>query len=100
MKRLRIVVYGLTVLLILGAAGIAWAQTSPGYDNRWHVFGAGGSAGMSSERYTVHSTLGQGAIGPAASGTTFAGIGYWYGVRPRATYRIYLPFTEHIAAPR
>jgi hypothetical protein len=97
----RYVIAGiLTVLLVLGVAGIAWAQASPGYNNRWHVLGAGGSEGMSSEYHTVHSTLGQGAIGPATSGLTSAGIGYWYGARPRAAYWIYLPVIERFAAAR
>lgn len=100
MKRLCVIVCGLTVLVILSVAGIAWAQTSPGYDNRWHVLGAGSSEGMSSTYHTVHSTLGQCAIGPATSGLSSAGSGYWYGVRPRATYWIYLPVIEHAAAPR
>jgi hypothetical protein len=100
MDRLRVIVCGLIVLVILSVAGIAWAQTSPGYDNRWHVLGAGGSEGMSSEYHTVHSTLGQFAIGPAASGRTSVGSGYWYGIRSSAAYRIYLPIIEHITAAR
>ena len=100
MDRLRVIVCGLIVLVILSVAGIAWAQTSPGYDNRWHVLGAAGSEGMSSEYHTVHSTLGQFAIGPSTSGLTSTGSGYWYGIGPRATYRIYLPIIEHFAAPR
>ena len=99
MKRLRIVVYGLTVLVILSVAGIAWAQTSPGYDSRWHALGAGGSEGMTSGQHTVQSTLGQVAIGPAASGTTSAGIGYWYGIRSGDIYRIYLPLIARVRAP-
>jgi hypothetical protein len=69
----------LVVLACLALAGIALAQVSSNYNNSWHVLGAGGSQSMSSSNYTVHATLGQSVIGPAAGAQYAAGLGYWYG---------------------
>ena len=89
MKRLTLVLV-LAALLLL--AGIAGAQVSPGHDLSWHVVAGGGSA-MASADHQVRSTLGQVAIGPAASpGGHAIGAGYWYGIRREAEgYKIYLP---------
>jgi hypothetical protein len=88
----------LSVALLLAlAGGIALAQTSAHYDLSWHVLSAGGREGMTSGSYTAHGTLGQFAIGPATSGQTSVGSGYWSGVQQAmggpvpGGYEIYLP---------
>ena len=88
----------LSVALLLAlAGGIALAQTSAHYDLSWHVLSAGGREGMTSSSYTAHGTLGQFAIGPATSGQTSVGSGYWSGVLQTVGgpvsggYEIYLP---------
>lgn len=82
---------------VLLAAGVTWAQVSPGYDNSWHVVGAGGSERAASDRYMVYGTVGQFAIGPAAGTAYGVGQGYWYGI-PLSTY-LYLPLIVRPAAP-
>jgi hypothetical protein len=72
------------------------AQTSAHYDLSWHVLSAGGRE-MTSGSHTIHGTLGQFAIGPATSGQTSVGSGYWPGVQQTVGgpvpggYEIYLP---------
>lgn len=95
--RLKLVLL-LSVILLALAGGVLQAQVSENYDLSWHVLTSGGREGMTSGSYTVHGTLGQFAIGPAASRGTSVGSGYWSGVRRAAgvpvstLYRIYLPF--------
>ncbi len=73
------------------------AQTSAHYDLSWHVLSAGRREGMTSGSHTVHGTLGQLAIGPATSGQTSVGSGYWSGVQQAVGgpvpggHEIYLP---------
>ena len=93
------------VLLVLLAglllAGSSQAQTSPGYDLRWHVL-AGGGANMASTAHHVRSTLGQLSIGPGASPGHALGAGYWYGMRSGGLQplgqRVYLPLVRKDAA--
>jgi hypothetical protein len=87
----RVILALLAALLLLGAAGLAWAQVSPSYDLSWHVLSSGGREWAASTQYAVNGTLSQFAIGPA-TGTQFGvGSGYWYGIGgPVPTY-LYLP---------
>jgi hypothetical protein len=86
-----------SILVLLALAGTALAQVSDHYDLSWHVLAPGGREGMASDSYAVHGTLGQFAIGPASSGETAVGSGYWSGLSGAAggpvsiTYPIYLP---------
>ena len=68
------------VLLVLMAAGVAWAQYSANHNLSWNVMGAGGREGMSSGAHVAHGTLGQFAIGQTQSSQHQLGSGYWYGV--------------------
>jgi hypothetical protein len=87
----------LSILALLALGGAALAQVSDHYDLSWHVLAPGGREGMASGNYAVHGTLGQLTIGPASSGGTAVGSGYWSGVTGAAggavstIYRIYLP---------
>jgi hypothetical protein len=99
----------LSVALLLTLAGgttlrlaqdTVLAQTSAHYDLSWHVLSGGGRQGMASGSHTVRGTLGQLAIGPATSGQTSVGSGYWCGIQqgaggpvpgPGPGYEIYLP---------
>jgi hypothetical protein len=69
------------------------AQTSPNYNNSWHVVAASGSEWMSSGSHIVHGTMGQFAIGPASSGGYDIGSGYWYGISgvEEIVHQLYLP---------
>lgn len=90
----RALVTSLAVLAVLVTVGVVWAQTSPSYDNSWHVLSAGGREGMTSETYMAHGSLSQLAIGPATSGQTSVGSGYWYGIRRgpvEILHYLYLP---------
>ena len=87
----------LAILMLLALGGTALAQVSDNYDLSWHVLAGGGREGMTSGSYALHGTLGQLAIGPATSGLTSVGSGYWSGVQGSAgspvpaIYHIYLP---------
>ena len=85
----------LVPLICLVMVGVVWAQTSPNYDNSWHVLSASGSQGMNSGSYTIYGTSGQFSIGRTASTQSEVGSGYWYGVNTLSItipYRyIYLP---------
>ena len=97
----RAIVTTLVVLVLLAAVGVVWAQTSPNYDNSWHVLSAGGREWMTSDTYVAHGTLSQFAIGPATSGQTSVGSGYWYGIRPRAIgYGLFLPLIYKTTSSR
>ena len=89
-------------LLVLVTMGVAWAQTSPGFDLNWHVLSGGGREGMASKSYMVNGTLGQLAIGPAARNNYGVGSGYWYGARFAVvppTFDLYLPMILKSAVP-
>jgi hypothetical protein len=62
MTRKQILLTSVLVLLlaILSLGGGALAQTSPNFNLEWHVIGGGGQP-VSSARYIVSSTIGQGA---------------------------------------
>jgi hypothetical protein len=87
----------LSILALLTLGGTVLAQVSDNHDLSWHVLASGGREGMASGSYAVYGTLGQLTIGPAASGETAVGSGYWSGVGGTAggpvsiLYRIYLP---------
>lgn len=87
----------LSIVLLVLTGVVLQAQVSDNYDLSWHVLATGGREGMASGSHTVHGTLGQLAIGPATSGVTSVGSGYWPGVRGSAgspvsvSHRIYLP---------
>ncbi len=87
----RILVTLLAALILLVTAGVTWAQTSPNYDLSWHVVSAGGRERMTSGTSMVHGTLSQFAIGPASSGQTAVGSGYWYGIRLAQAVYLYIP---------
>ncbi len=92
--KMRLLAVSLVLLVALAAVGIAWAQTSPGYDLSWHVLSPGGREWSSSGTHMINGTLSQFAIGPAAAaGGHSVGSGYWYGVSEitMAGYRVYLP---------
>jgi hypothetical protein len=89
----RIWVIAAVVLVLLALSGVAWAQTSPGYDLRWHVLSAGGREGMSAGSYQVHGTLGQVAIGPAQGSAYHLCAGYWCGIGRTIVeqFKLYMP---------
>jgi hypothetical protein len=91
----------LSLLVLLAVGGVAWAQTSNGHDLSWHVLSAGGSEGMTSGTHTVHSTVSQLAIGPAAGAQHDVESGYWHGVLSlmEEGYGIYLPLVMKGHAP-
>lgn len=67
----------LLLTFIVGAAALA--QTSAGFNLRWHVIAAGGQASSSSS-YRVNGTIGQSIAGPPGSGSAGYAInsGYWF----------------------
>jgi len=68
------------VLLFLLVPGVL-AMSSASYRLDWYtpVTGSGGGP-ASSANYAIDLTVGQVGIGPAASGSYRAGLGYWYGL--------------------
>lgn len=95
--RSRLLTGAVVALAVLLLAGTAWAQVSPNFDLSWHVLGGGGREGMSSGSHQINGTLGQFAIGPAASTNHSLGAGYWYGVG--RGFSLYLPILFKIQAP-
>ena len=92
MSRRMLTIAGV-VLVLLALSGAAWAQTSPGYNLRWHVVSAGGREGMSSSLHRVNGTLGQLAIGPAQGNAYQLCAGYWCGIGQAVVElsKLYLP---------
>ncbi|MCL7452200.1 MAG: hypothetical protein M8467_04035 [Anaerolineae bacterium] len=92
-RKSLILAFGLVLLLaVLTIGGAALAQTSSNYNLEWHVIGGGGRP-VSSARYVVHSTIGQGS----ASLFYLTGehhrlaAGFWAVAGVSGPYRIYLP---------
>jgi hypothetical protein len=86
MKKLFVCLLILALLALGGGAlrlaqDTVLAQTSAHYDLSWHVLSAGGGVGMTSGSHSAHGTVGQLTIGPATSGQTSIGSGYWCGVQ-------------------
>lgn len=99
MKPLPALLLLASLLLVVGPAA---AQPPPGHDLSWHVVAAGG-APLASGGHRANSTLGQVAIGPAASAGHALGAGYWYGIRSGGPgplwHRVYLPLALRSASP-
>src|SRR5512137_2270644 len=71
----------LTLIVLLTLVGSALAMSSASYRLDWYTPLTGGGGGSaSSASYAVNLTVGQTAIGPAASSSYRAGLGYWYGL--------------------
>ena len=86
----------LILLLLLGLVGLVvgktvLAQSSAGFDLRWHVIGNGGGE-SGSAGYRVNGTLGQSLAGPppATSAGFAVSSGYWL-VGAGYSTAIYLP---------
>ena len=96
-KRKALVLLGLLVgglLLVGGARGSALQETT--YTLPRQVIGGGAGPAMQGGGYTLHSTLGQTAIG-WSGGNYQIGSGYWYGGAQER--RIYLPLVMKDFAP-
>jgi hypothetical protein len=78
------------LVLLLGVAGAALAQTGGGYDLTWWTVDGGGGR-LEGGGYVLDSTAGQADAGPALSGGGYglAG-GFWVGVAGGESM-IYLP---------
>lgn len=84
----RILLVGLVVLLLaLLLAGIAGAQTSPGYSLSWYVL-AGGGGRSAAAHYAMNSTVGQWATGLSSSAGHGMQSGYW---QNWPDYSVFLP---------
>jgi hypothetical protein len=87
MRRLFIL---LMLVALLPIAGGAAAISSTDYRMDWFTpLTTGGGGGMASTAYAANLSVGQTAIGNAASASYGLGLGYWYGAFPGS--RIYLP---------
>ena len=97
--RSRLLTIAVVALAVLLLAGTVLAQTSPNHDLSWHVVAGGGREGMTSGSHQINGTLGQFAIGPAASTGHAVGAGYWYGVSIGRSMAVYLPLLYKLTAP-
>lgn len=79
MKKLRIVSFGLAVLLIMLLAQVAGAGSSANYAINWQVL-SGGGAPASAGTITLNGSLGQTAVGLASNSTLGVSSGYWSGI--------------------
>jgi len=78
------------VLLLLLLAGHALAMSSANFRIDWFTpLTSGGGGGMASASYATNVTVGQTAIGEAASANYGTGLGFWYGMLE--WFRVYLP---------
>ena len=85
-KRILLVgVVGLLLALLL--AGIAGAQTSPGYNLSWYVL-AGGGGRSAATHYAMNSTVGQALVGLSNGASIGMRSGYW---QNWPDYRVLLP---------
>jgi hypothetical protein len=85
-KRILLVgVVGLLMALLL--AGIAGAQTSPGYNLSWYVL-AGGGGRSAAAHYAMNSTVGQALVGFSDSASYGMRSGYW---QNWPDYHVFLP---------
>lgn len=81
----------MALVLLLLLCGYILAMSSPSFQINWHVpVNSGGGGTASSVTYTTNLTIGQTAIGGAASDSYEVGLGYWPGV-VQNTYQLYLP---------
>ncbi len=78
------------VLAILLIGRTAFAMSSASYRLDWFTpLTSGGGGGMASASYAANVTVGQTAIGEAASTNYGTGLGFWYGMLE--WFRVYLP---------
>jgi hypothetical protein len=87
MKNQRLIVLVLLALLLLAMVTTAAAKEPSASAILWRVF-SGGGAPASGGNVTLNGSLGQTAIGSAATGRNRLGSGYWYAMQP---YTILLP---------
>ncbi len=79
---------GLLLVLVvgLGIATIAYAQSGSGFDLSWNVASnAGGTGSMSGSGFSLQGTLGQTAAGPISRGRFEVRSGYWLGPADSST---------------
>jgi hypothetical protein len=80
----------LAVLLLLGS--VALAQSSESFRVEWSTLSGGGQT-VSSAHFVINGSIVGGASSPpnASSAHFVVRSGYWPGVIPTASYRVYLP---------
>lgn len=64
-------------LILLSVVAIAWAQTSAGFDLRWHVVGSSDTS--ASTDFRVHGTVGQNIVSPSTASSAAFNVtgGFW-----------------------
>ena len=87
--KLRNVRVGLLLLLAVMLVAGAVAMKSSNYQLNWLTPGTGSGGKCASSNYAVQFTVGQTAIGQAASANYKADLGYWYGLLRQ--FRRFLP---------
>ena len=91
-RHARMVLLILVLLLTVLGATAAWAGSSGDMEVSWQVLSGGGApVAAGSGQVALNGSLGQTAIGPAAGGDNALGSGFWYGVGPALTEKLYLP---------
>jgi len=91
MKRLRLVLTGIVLaLLLVAVTGIVLASNPPAIN--WWVIGGGGAGSSSALSVMLNGTLGQPVVGSSAGGDVMLNSGFWYGSPPLAYF--YVPVVK------
>jgi hypothetical protein len=90
LKSGRLLIVTLSLISLLAASSVVFAQSGGGYDLSWSTVDGGGGTFSSGGSYSLGGTVGQPDAGAMMSGGgyTLAG-GYWAGASTQ--YRNYLP---------
>jgi len=73
----------LSLVILLGSAGVVLAQVSTNFDLSWHLLSGGGGSRTSPD-YQVDDALGQWAEAPSSSANYQIAPGFWYGAAGQA----------------
>lgn len=79
------------LVLLMGVASAASAQTSDGYELTWSTLDNGGGMSEGGD-YSLVGTIGQADAGSLSGGEYMLNSGFWSGVNfVTANYRVFLP---------
>lgn len=81
-------IFGLSIYIVFGCAGVASAQTGGGYDLTWSTIDSGGGT-VSGGSYTLSGTVGQADAVQLTGGTYALDGGFWSGSESACTCQLF-----------
>ena len=89
---MKLITILILLLLLVGAAGVAYAQSGGGYNLEWNTVDGGGATFATGGNYNLGGSVGQPDAGTLAGGNYILAGGFWHGgTVVSIQHMIYLP---------